>query len=74
MYLPEMWWLDCIIQNDYADTHVRIKSFQIMQQFHQRIVRLKSGLNLILEDNDTDMLIRCRPFQLLSIFVISVHA
>ena len=45
-----------------------------MQQFHQRIVRLKSGLNLILEDNDTDMLIRCQQFQLLSIFVISVHA
>jgi hypothetical protein len=42
-----------------------------MQPFHQRNVRLKSGLNLILEDKDTDIWVKRRPFQLLSVFVIS---
>jgi len=45
-----------------------------MQPFHQRNVRLKSGLNLILDDKDTDISIKCQPFQLLSVFVISVCA
>jgi hypothetical protein len=27
MHLPELWWFDCIIQNDYADSHIIIKPF-----------------------------------------------
>ena len=27
MYLPQLWWFDCIIQNDYAHSHKIIKSY-----------------------------------------------